>query len=181
MSSFFNALNQIESPTPNNPHALPTPVDMISAARLVQEQFLSLQRSAPSASSPDPSRDTLEASNEALLTRLVEDMESMIADPPSKVEGVPQSYLDELERVPKKALKKADSCPICAERFLDDEYPLVVELPCHPTHRFDLDCVGPWLRLNGTCPLDRKDLLKKKPVVKNDDDEEEEEYDSLYA
>jgi len=47
---------------------------------------------------------------------------------------------------------------------LDDAYPLVVELPCHKTHRFDLDCVGPWLRLNGTCPLDRKDLMKKREV-----------------
>jgi len=60
---------------------------------------------------------------------------------------------------------------------------LVVELPCHPTHRFDLDCVGPWLRFNGTCPLDRKDLMKKKEVIKpkNDYGEDEEEYDSMYA
>lgn len=143
---------------------------MVAAARLVQEQFLALQRTG------------VDATNEALLTRLVEDMEQMIDDPPTKVAGVPQSYLDSLDRVPKKQLKKSDSCPICGEKFLDDEYPLVVELPCHPTHRFDLDCVGPWLRLNGTCPLDRKDLLKKKEVVKTkDEDEDEEDYDSLYA
>lgn len=170
MSSFFNALSQVESTSPNNPHALPTPVDMVAAARLVQEQFLSLQRSSTD----------VDAANETLLARLVEDMEHMIEDPPAKVAGVPQSYLDELERVPKKELKPADSCPICAERFLDDPFPLVVELPCHPSHRFDLDCVGPWLRLNGTCPMDRKDLLKKKEVIKADS-EDEEEYDSLYA
>jgi hypothetical protein len=84
--------------------------------------------------------------------------------------------------VPKKQLKKTDTCPICAECFLDDPYPLVVELPCHKTHRFDLDCVGPWLRLNGTCPLDRKEMLKKE-VVKSKDDEEkdEEDYESMYA
>lgn len=60
---------------------------------------------------------------------------------------------------------------------------LVVCLPCHPTHRFDLDCVGPWLRLNGTCPLDRKELLKKKEVVKekNDYGEDVEDYDDMYA
>jgi len=99
------------------------------------------------------------------------------------VEGVPQSYLDELERVPKKQLKKDDNCPICGENFLDDPYPLVVQLPCHTTHRFDLECVGPWLRLNGTCPLDRKNLVKKKEVVKakKDDGEDEEIYDDLYA
>lgn len=110
-------------------------------------------------------------------------MEHIIADPPTKVAGVPQTYLDSLERVPKRRLKKSDTCPICAEKFLDDEFPLVVELPCHPTHHFDLDCVGPWLRLNGTCPLDRKDLMKKKEVIKakDDEDEDQEDYDSLYA
>jgi hypothetical protein len=171
MSSFFNALNQVEATDQNNPHAVPTPVDMVAAARLVQEQFLSLQRTG------------VDSANEALLARLVEDMEQMIDSPPTKVAGVPQSYLDSLDRVSKKQLKKSDTCPICAEKFLDDDYPLVVELPCHPTHRFDLDCVGPWLRLNGTCPLDRKDLMKKKEVVKarDDKDEDEEDYDSLYA
>lgn len=99
---------------------------------------------------------------------------------------MPQSYLDSLERVPKKQLKDSDACPICGEAFLEDEYPLVVELPCHKTHRFDLECVGPWLRLNGTCPLDRKELGKKKEVVKGkredgDGEEDEEEFDSMYA
>jgi len=100
--------------------------------------------------------------------------------PPEKPAGVPQSYLDSLDRVPNKQLKKSDTCPICAEPFLDDPYPLVVQLPCHPTHRFDLDCVGPWLRLQGTCPLDRKDLLKKKEVPKVEG-EEEEDYDEMFA
>jgi hypothetical protein len=65
----------------------------------------------------------------------------------------------------------------------DDKYCLVVELPCHKTHRFDLDCVGPWLRLNGTCPLDRKDLMKKKEIVKAKagEDPDEEDYESMYA
>lgn len=94
---------------------------------------------------------------------------------------MPQSYLDELERVPKKTLKKTDTCPICGEAFLDDEWPLVVQLPCHKTHRFDLDCVGPWLRMQGTCPLDRKELLKKKEVVVVVDDDEEEDDGGMYA
>jgi hypothetical protein len=83
--------------------------------------------------------------------------------------------------VPKKALKATDTCPICGECFLDDKFPLVVQLPCHKTHRFDLECVGPWLRLQGTCPLDRKKLLKKKEVPKPAEDEEEDDYDEMYA
>ena len=63
-----------------------------------------------------------------------------------------------------------------------DQFPLVVELPCHPDHRFDLDCIKPWLKLNSTCPLDRKELLKKKqPPPPPADDDDEEDYDDMYA
>lgn len=100
-----------------------------------------------------------------------------------EVEGVPQSFLDGLDRVNKKAIRNEDKCPICGERFLDDPYPLVVRLPCHDKHWFDLECVGPWLRLSGTCPLDRKKLGGKREVwvEKKDEEEEEEEFDGDYA
>jgi hypothetical protein len=71
-----------------------------------------------------------------------------------------------LERVDKKEIKKADKCPICDNPFLDgefmsqrrldhtdsntDKYPLVVRLPCHKTHMFDLECIQPWLKLHST-------------------------------
>jgi hypothetical protein len=173
MSSFFNQLSQIEtdstsSRTHNNPNAIPTPVEIAAAERLLQDQFSTLLQSSDN---PD---------HGAFLESLINSVQEQIEAPPEKVSGVPQSYLDELERVPKKALKKSDVCPICAEKFLDDEYPLVVQLPCHKTHRFDLECVGPWLRLQGTCPLDRKDLMKKKEVPKVEK-EEEEDYDEMFA
>jgi len=170
MSSFFSQLSQVEtdSPSHSNEHAQPTPVDVGAAFNLLRQQYESLQQSAPV------------GSNTAVLDDLLELIYSYMDAIPTKVAGVPQSYLDELDRVPKKALKKTDTCPICAEPFLDDEYPLVVVLPCHPSHKFDLDCVGPWLRLNGTCPLDRKELLKKKEVKKAADDDEE-EFDDMYA
>ncbi len=44
---------------------------------------------------------------------------------------------------------------------MKDPYPLVVRLPCHKSHMFDLECIGPWLRLHSTCPLDRKDLFSR--------------------
>ncbi|KAF4637645.1 hypothetical protein G7Y89_g430 [Cudoniella acicularis] len=167
MSSFFSQLDNIET---QNPHAQPTPVEVAAAERLLRDQLAVLRSTAPN------------HANQAFLDELMNDVESLIDSPPEKVPGVPQSYLDELERVPKKALKKTDTCPICAEPFLDDEYPLVVVLPCHSTHRFDLECVGPWLRLQGTCPLDRKELNKKKEVPKPEEGEEEEEDDGgLYA
>lgn len=103
----------------------------------------------------------------------------MIHDPPKKIEGVDQAFLDSLDRVPKKSLRKTEVCPICGEPFLDDEYPLVVELPCKSKvpHRYDMDCIAPWLKLNGTCPMDREDLQKRKVEIPKD--EEEEDYDDM--
>ena len=81
----------------------------------------------------------------------------------NKKEGVDDSFMDTLERVDKKELKNDDTCPICTNDYKDDPYRLVVELPCNAKHRFDLECIGPWLKLNKTCPLCRVDVTKGKP------------------
>lgn len=71
----------------------------------------------------------------------------------------------------------------------------MVRLPCHPTHLFDLECVRPWLRLRGTCPLDRTDFGKKqrekeaerraqaekRRAAPDAADEDDEEWDGMYA
>ncbi|PQE21739.1 Zinc finger RING FYVE PHD-type protein [Rutstroemia sp. NJR-2017a BBW] len=153
MSSFFNQLSQIETsdsttdPTRqhNNPHAVPTPVDVSAAYRLLQDQYLTLRSDSGGSSSANP-----------LLDVLIESTQSQIEYPPTQTNGCSQTYLDTVDRVPRKSLKPDETCPICGEKFLSDEYCLVIVLPCHPTHKFDLECVGPWLRINGTCPLDRK-------------------------
>lgn len=74
-----------------------------------------------------------------------------------------------------------------------DPHPLIVRLPCHSTHIFDLECVRPWLLLRGTCPLDRVDLAKRErdrkqrlhdEIKKGEKDkgvEEDEEWDGMYA
>ncbi|KXH32394.1 hypothetical protein CNYM01_13447 [Colletotrichum nymphaeae SA-01] len=155
----------------HNPHATPTPVDAAALYTLLQQQFQTLFSTAPN------------TQNAAFLSSLVEALESDISSPPTEIPGVSHEYLDSLDRVPKKSLKEDEACPICAEKFLDDKYPLVVELPCHSSHRFDLECVSPWLRSKGSCPMCRKDLTKKKEpvVVVDDDDEENDDPDGLYA
>ncbi|GAB1315783.1 hypothetical protein MFIFM68171_05993 [Madurella fahalii] len=156
----------------NNPHAVPSPTDTSALFRLIQDQMGTLATTAPT------------ESNRTFLQSLVEALELDVARPPRQIEGVSQEYLDGLDRVPKKTLKEDDTCPICAERYLDDDYPLVVELPCHGSHRFDLECVGPWLRAKGTCPLCRKELGKRKEVVPaagEEGEEEEDDMDGLYA
>ncbi|KAG8169866.1 hypothetical protein KVR01_000611 [Diaporthe batatas] len=191
MSSFSSQLHQLsDDPSApdaqrHNPHAVPTPVEMAGLFRLVQDQLSTLAQDAP------------DATNRDFLQSLFDGLESDIINPPREVAGVSQEFLDALERVPKKSLKPDDACPICAEKFLDDKYPLIVELQCHHSHRFDLECVGPWLQLKGTCPMCRTDLTKYDPRRKDtsdrirkmwekegkpaeDDDEEDDDPHGLY-
>uniref|UniRef100_L2G8S3 Uncharacterized protein n=1 Tax=Colletotrichum fructicola (strain Nara gc5) TaxID=1213859 RepID=L2G8S3_COLFN len=130
-----------------NPHATPTPVDAAALYHLLQQQFQTLFSTAPN------------DDNARFLSSLVEALESDINSPPSEIPGVSQEYLDSLDRVPKKSLGKDEACPICAEKFLDDQYPLIVELPCHRP----------------------RDLTKKKEQIVVEDDEENDDPDGLYA
>jgi len=170
MSSFTAHLSQTLPQSPLTSHAIPNPTDISAVFRLLQDQFGTLAVDAPT--------DTNRSFLESLVTELSED----VLHPPREIEGVSQEYVDALERVDRKKLKDDDSCPICAERYLDDQYCLVVELPCHKSHRFDLECVGPWLRGKGNCPLCRSVLGRKKEVPKVEvEEEEDDDADGLYA
>lgn len=103
--------------------------------------------------------------------------------------------MDLLQRVKVADLADDADCAICTNRFRDDEYPLLVRLPCDALtgktkgHVFDLECIGPWLRVNPTCPLCRFDVLsadKKrqerlqqelKEAAAEDDEDEEDDWD----
>ena len=173
MASFFSMLNQVEEPAASadgahhRPHATPTPVDTAALLRLLQDQLATLHSTAPT---PD---------NAAFLQQLMTTLDDDIFDPPRILQGVGQEFLDALDRVPRKRLAADDDCAICKVPYLEDEYCLVVELPCKGRHSYDLDCVGPWLRSKGTCPMCREEMIKKKEVPV--DDEEEDEGDMMYA
>ncbi|KAK4166488.1 hypothetical protein QBC43DRAFT_313832 [Cladorrhinum sp. PSN259] len=174
MSTFTAHLQNTLPPqeTHQNPHATANPTDISALFRLLQDQFGTLALDAPN----QENRNFLES----LVTELSED----VLHPPREIEGVSQEYVDSLDRVDRKKIKDDETCPICAERYLDDKYCLIVELPCHSSHKFDLECVGPWLRSKGNCPLCRTELGKKKKkveVVKQDDEEEDDDLDGLYA
>lgn len=175
LSTFFSQLELVDTSDPSahtNANALPQPENMAAAFRLLANAF-EMMRGRPSNEGN---------TEDDLLANMIEVLRQNADDPPTELRGVPDSFLDELERVPKKSLKASDTCPICVNPFLEDQYPLVVQLPCHKDHRFDLDCIGPWLKLNSTCPLDRKELLKKKQTPPPPPaDEEEEDYDDMYA
>lgn len=171
MSTFTARFAETQSTSTNNrPHAEPSPASNSDLFRLLSDQLSTLVT------------NTTSTDHRHLLESLLDTASENTIHPPRKIEGVDQAFLDTLERVPKKALKPEDTCGICAEPFLGDEWPLVVELPCGSKvrHAFDLECVAPWLKLNGTCPMDRVDLRRKKaPIV--DVEPEEEEWDDDYA
>lgn len=83
------------------------------------------------------------------------------SDDPTKNKGCSQEFIDSLPRVPRNEIPLKEPCPICYEKFGDDEYPLVAELPhCH--HKFDVQCISLWLSKQSTCPLCRDVVNKKK-------------------
>ncbi|KAH7396738.1 hypothetical protein DE146DRAFT_756442 [Phaeosphaeria sp. MPI-PUGE-AT-0046c] len=176
LSTFFSQLELVDTSDPQahtNANAVPQPENMSAAFRLLANAF-EMMRGRPT--------DDQASGENDLLASMIDVLRQNADDPPTELKGVPDSFLDELERVPNKSLKPTDTCPICVNPFLEDKYPLVVQLPCHKDHYFDLDCIRPWLKLNSTCPLDRKELLKKKqPPPPPVEDDEDGEYDDMYA
>ena len=143
---------------------------MVALFGLLRDQLAVLASSAPT------------PANNAFLTTLLSEILGAMDDPPTRIRGVSADFVDSLDRVDKKTLAKSpeDTCPICAETFLDDEYPLVVRLPCHRSHRFDLECIQPWLRSQGTCPLCKADFAPKpKEVVEKSEQDEDEDDDEM--
>ncbi|KAJ5287451.1 hypothetical protein N7478_003137 [Penicillium angulare] len=189
LSTFFATLSEI-SPDPNHPdhrpHAVPVPGDVSAAFYSLAEAFEVMRRENASGGTEAETEGASGLEGNELITQMIQSLLSGADMPPREVEGVSEEFCDMLDRVPKSSLKPDQTCPICSNPFLEDEYPLVVKLPCHPTHIFDLECVKPWLRLRGTCPLDRVDFAKelrekdeaRKKLVEEDD---EEEWDGMYG
>jgi hypothetical protein len=208
LSTFFSHLSSI-SPDASESRvragAVPVPGDISAAFRSLAEAFEVMRQDheggttdhtdhpfQPPTGSSDPLGDDLLST---MISALLQNADT----PPSDVQGVSEEFIADLSRVPKKTLQRTPdaACPICNEPFLDDKYPLVVRLPCHKDHLFDLECVRPWLRLKGTCPLDRRDFGKeqrereeqrRKELEKarakervEEEGEEEEEWDGLYG
>lgn len=71
---------------------------------------------------PETEGHTHGGESDDLLGNMIEVLRQNADDPPAEVKGVPNTFLDELERVPKKALKKEDTCPICVNPFLDGKF-----------------------------------------------------------
>lgn len=205
-------------------HAVPVPGDVSAAFRTLAEAFDVMRRDydiggAGSATGTSSGGDDHHGGE--LIDQMIEALIQGAEMPPREVEGVTEEFCDgtclltvtarrrnairfdinvvlqiiDLDRIPRSALKPSQSCPICSNAFLDDPYPLVVRLPCHHTHLFDMECIRPWLRLRGTCPLDRTDFgkkqrerelerrqqLEKRRAAQAAIEEDDEEWDGMYG
>ncbi|PWY64089.1 hypothetical protein BO83DRAFT_346567 [Aspergillus eucalypticola CBS 122712] len=190
LSTFFSALSEI---TPDEarhrPHAVPVPRDVSAAFYSLAEALDVMRRDGGGGGEtaiPSAIGEVEGGDENDLLTTMIQSLLSTAEMPPREVEGASEEFCDMLDRVPRTALNSSQVCPICNNPFLEDQYPLVVRLPCHPTHLFDLECVRPWLRLRGTCPLDRTDFAKQEREKvearrKLAEEDEEEEWDGMYA
>ncbi|KAF2837517.1 hypothetical protein M501DRAFT_995463 [Patellaria atrata CBS 101060] len=182
MSTFFTTLEYADTTgprSPSNSHSIPIPDDIAALHRLFINALQVIAADHESGSSGLESSD--ETGHSALISRMIEELRIGADEPPRELKGVPDEFLAQLERVPKAKLDKDNDCPICGNPFLDDPYPLVVRLPCHKTHLVDLECITPWLKLNPTCPMDRKVIYEKKKPPPPADDDEDGEYDDMYA
>ena len=66
--------------------------------------------------------------NSALRDNLLETISQFIEAPPTRPKGLPASFIDGLDRVAKKSLKKDDECPICGISFLEGQLELQVSM-----------------------------------------------------
>ncbi|KAG5519172.1 hypothetical protein PMAC_002260 [Pneumocystis sp. 'macacae'] len=112
------------------------------------------------------SMNTLSSITDLLMSQFINNFENTKT-------SLPENFMDTLDRVPLKTLKPDDICSICKVSFLEDKYPFVVRLECG--HKFD-ECISLWLKINPTCPVCRRSVLKEKPAISQDD-----EYDNMYS
>ncbi|EER23746.1 hypothetical protein CPC735_051160 [Coccidioides posadasii C735 delta SOWgp] len=179
LSTFFATLNEIShnpSEPRTRPYAVPVPGDVSAAFRSLAEALDVIRRETESGGdAPLPVYDgrepegLAEGADGGLIGQMIRTLLQDAEAPPREVEGVSEVFVD------------------------DDPYPLVVRLPCHTSHLFDLECVRPWLRLRGTCPLDRFDFGQKERDKEREriermmkrgtatEDDQDEDWDGMYG
>jgi len=137
---------------------------------LMAQYLLALMGHSPAGRGGDAFSDTFGAqggrwgdyvfSQEALDQIMVQIMENSTA-------GRPVPATDQIiEELPRDVLEEGSplldkDCAVCKEQFTlhpdDGQELIVVTLPCkHPFHE---DCIVPWLKSSGTCPVCRHQLI----------------------
>ncbi|XBI70812.1 hypothetical protein VPH35_065206 [Triticum aestivum] len=119
----YDALRALD--TDNSPHAPSMTEEEINTLPVFRYKFQAQQRSTPSRKSSDGPSEPLVSSPESGKEKKQD------ADATSKMTD------DEL------------TCSVCLEQVVAGD--LLRSLPC--LHRFHVNCIDPWLRQQGTCPI----------------------------
>lgn len=113
LSTFFSTLELVDTSGTHEPHnqnSLPLPRDISAAFRNLANAFDMMRGGSGVAQ---------EQGHNELIEQLVESLMASAENPPNKVEGVSDEFIEQLDRVPKKNLRSEMSCPICSNPFLD--------------------------------------------------------------
>ncbi|KAI9253490.1 hypothetical protein BDA99DRAFT_443493, partial [Phascolomyces articulosus] len=81
-----------------------------------------------------------------IISQLMEQTSGRNAPPPA-----PETVIDSLpkRKLTDEEIAQQTDCAVCKDEFEGTEQ--VIELPC--AHVFHEDCIKPWLKVNGTCPV----------------------------
>ncbi|CAG8438781.1 8728_t:CDS:2 [Ambispora leptoticha] len=84
-----------------------------------------------------------------IISQLMEQQAGRQAPPPASEEminGLPKTKISKKQEVEEQL-----NCPVCKDDFKEGEE--ATALPCN--HSFHDECIRPWLKMNGTCPVCR--------------------------
>lgn len=112
-----------------------------------------------------------------IISQLMEQTQGSTAPPPAT-----EDVIDKLERFTRKDRERVErarnqDCPTCKDEFLpataeakekaekedgeeEEQQDELVSMPCG--HIFHEDCLVPWLRMHGTCPVCRVSIVKAR-------------------
>ncbi|KAL4227807.1 hypothetical protein ACF0H5_013244 [Mactra antiquata] len=87
---------------------------------------------------------------DTIITNLLNQLEGSGAPPApkEKIDSLPTVQISQIQ------VDNGLQCSVCMEDFNKDEE--VKKMPCE--HHYHTDCIVPWLKMHGTCPVCRKDL-----------------------
>ncbi|EPZ32439.1 hypothetical protein ROZALSC1DRAFT_30305 [Rozella allomycis CSF55] len=112
-----------------------------------------------------------------VITRLMEQQGNRNAPPPANIDII--SNLPTFKFLKNETKDDENECSVCKEMFQDGE--MIKKIP-NCSHIFHADCLDPWLKLHGTCPVCRFEVFKlnnsnESPIREEDNQPEPEQVD----
>lgn len=110
LSTFFSTYELVDTSGEHTPHhnanALAQPENISAAFRTLANAFLAMEH------------DQGGSGENPVLEEMIQHLVQFSEDPPDKVDGVPDTFIEDLDRVRKEKLEGKD-CPICGLPFLE--------------------------------------------------------------